>query len=460
MERYSKDICALVLSAGKGTRMKSPVPKVLHKVLNEPILWYVFVSLERYFKREDIFFVIGYMAELIEDSLEFIGEQKIYQYEQLGTGHALRCACPVLKEKGYKWVLVVNGDVPLLDMDKILPMIEASIERNIPLSFLTIELDNPHGYGRVIRDERGQVKEIVEQKDITDKSLLNVREVNAGVYFLNIDIVEDYLFSLKQDNSQGEYYITDLVELLIKDKRIVFAYNIGKEESFLGVNSPEELSLCDEILRKKIIDGLLKKGVLIYSPHVVRIGPKVIVEEGVEIVGPCEIYGSSHISRGSIIDSNTWILDGNIGEEVRIYSFSHIEGACIESGCKIGPFARLRPDTHLKNGVKVGNFVEIKKSVLESGVKASHLSYLGDSHIGENTNIGAGTITCNYDGKQKHRTTIGKSVFVGSNTSLVAPLTIGDNALIGAGSTITKDVPPNSLAVARGKQKNLDRRKR
>ena len=458
MRALKKQLCALVLAAGKGTRMRSEVPKVLHSLLGEPMLWYVDQSLKKYFDPQDIFYVLGYKSHLIEQTLNFVRENKIYQKEQLGTGHALQCAYDHLIKRGYEWVLVVNGDVPLLDMDKIWPMIDRALDKNIPLSFLTINLDDPTGYGRVLRNESHQVVGIIEQKDIQDLEIEKINEVNCGIYFINLKEVKDYLFKLNCNNKQREYYLTDLIELFIKDKRVVSAYNLGKQNEFLGVNSCRELALCDEILQNKIVGDLLDKGVLIYRPDLVRIGPRVQVDLGVQITGPTEIYGESFVSKGTKIDSHVWIRDSVIEEDCKILSFSHIDGAYIGRGCTIGPFARLRPGTKLVAEIKVGNFVEIKKSVLQKGVKASHLSYLGDSFIGEGTNIGAGTITCNYDGKNKHQTYIGKDVFVGSNTSLVAPLKIGDRALIGAGSTITKDVPDGCLAVARERQKNLTRK--
>ncbi|WP_461833791.1 bifunctional UDP-N-acetylglucosamine diphosphorylase/glucosamine-1-phosphate N-acetyltransferase GlmU [Desulfothermus sp.] len=458
MRALKKKICALVLSAGKGTRMKSELPKVLHRLLDEPMLWYVDQSLKGYFDPPDIFYVLGYKFHMIEQALDFVRENKIYQKEQLGTGHALQCAYDQLLKKGYDWVLVVNGDVPLLDMDKIWPMIDRALQQNIHLSFLTINLDDPTGYGRVIRNEMGQVVGIIEQKDIQNSEIEKINEVNCGIYFINLKELKDYLFKLDCNNKQREYYLTDLIELFVRDKKEVYAYNLGKQIEFLGVNSCSELALCDEILQKKIVGDLLNRGVLIYRPELVRIGPRVQVDSGVQITGPTEIYGKSSILKGTKIDSHVWIKDSIIDEDCKILSFSHIDGAHIGEGCTIGPFARLRPGTELVSDIKVGNFVEIKKSILQKGVKASHLTYLGDSFIGEGTNIGAGTITCNYDGKNKHQTYIGKDVFVGSNTSLVAPLKIGDRALIGAGSTITKDVPEGCLAVARQRQKNITRK--
>ncbi len=452
-------VCALVLAAGKGTRMKSEVPKVLHEILGEPLLWYVFRELSSIFEEDSVFFVLGYKREMVEDNLSFVRGRTIYQERQLGTGDAFRCAYPLLKEQGFRWCLVVNGDVPFLDMQGIEKLIEHTISENTPLSFLSITLEDPQGYGRVLRDESGMVLRVVEEKDITEDEERLIKEVNAGVYVIDLEVVGPYLESLTNQNAQGEYYLPDLIGLMLEDDRDVLAVNVGEQDAFLGVNTPEELIECEEILRTKLIKFFLDSGVILYNPSQVRIGPRVKIREGSRLYGPVELYGECLLERGVVVDSHVWMRDVILGEGVHILGFSHLQGVKIGQGTSIGPFARLRPGTVIAEDVRVGNFVEIKKSHLERGVKASHLSYLGDSNIGEGTNIGAGTITCNYDGKAKHQTNIGKGVFVGSNTSLVAPVTIGDRSLIGAGSTITKDVPEEMLAVARARQKNLMKRK-
>ncbi len=458
MSEKRRDICALVLSAGKGTRMKSPIPKVLHTLLGEHMLWYVHQGIMQVIKEDHIFYVLGYMAELIENTLSFVRGNVVYQTEQLGTGHALQCAYPHLMKQGFKWCLIVNGDVPLLDIGRVNSFIEEVIQKRVSMGLMTITLDDPRGYGRIVRDSSGNLLSIVEEKDISTNEVRGIKEVNAGVYIVNLEGIKDYLNGLTNDNAQKEYYLPQLVELLLKDNKEILAKESGNDKAFLGINSGRELIECEEILRQRIIDQAFDSGVVIYNPSQVRIGPKVKFQTGSVITGPVELYGDTKIESGVSIDSHVWIKDSEVCSGTRIYSFSHIEGAIIGPNSKIGPFARLRPGTRLIEGVKVGNFVEVKKSVLNKGVKASHLTYLGDSFIDKDTNIGAGTITCNYDGKSKHVTHIGKSVFVGSNTSLVAPVKVGDNALIGAGSTITKDVPNGALAIARGRQKNLNKR--
>ncbi len=450
--------CGLVLAAGKGTRMHSNIPKVLHKILGEPILWYVYNGLKNLFDDKDIYFVLGHGAEIIEKEFSFVKENIIYQKEQLGTGHALQCAYETLVKRGYEYVLIVNGDVPLTNVHKVQTFLKNSFSEKKILSFMTIVLDNPTGYGRVVRDHSNKVKKIVEQKDISNETIASIKEVNAGIYVINLPKIKNYLFRLQNNNNQKEYYLPDLVQLLIKDGHEVFAFNVGKGSEFLGINTPRDLIFYDDLFQREIVNYFIDKGVVIYNSNVVRIGPKVKIDPGVQICGPVEIYGESVIKKGVCISSHVFIKDSLIEQGAVVLNFSHVEGGKIGPNSKVGPYARLRPETILEQDVKVGNFVEVKKSYLAKGVKASHLSYLGDSEIGEDTNIGAGTITCNYDGKNKHKTIIGKQVFVGSNTALVAPVKIGDGALIGAGSTITKDVPENALAVARERQKNLKKR--
>lgn len=449
------DICALVLAAGKGTRMKGSIPKVLYGLLGEPILWYVHRELVSLLGEGSIFYVLGYKREMIESSLEFVRAASIYQERQLGTGDAFRCAYPLLREKGYRWCLVVNGDVPFLEVEELKRLLELTLEQESALSFLSIVLEDPTGYGRVIRDESGMVLKVVEEKDIERNEERLIKEVNAGIYVVDLEVVGPYLERLSNDNAQGEYYLPDLISLFLEDDRDVLAVKAEGGEDFLGINTCRELIRCDEILRSRIVEDLLDRGVVIYNPQAVRIGPRVDIAPGVILCGPVELYGDTLLQEDVRVESHVWMKDVEVGRGAHILGFSHLEGASIGAGCIIGPFARIRPGTVIDEGAKVGNFVEIKKSHLFPGVKASHLSYLGDSEIGEGTNIGAGTITCNYDGKRKHKTVIGRDVFVGSNTSLVAPLNIGEGALIGAGSTITRDVPEGCLSVARARQKNL-----
>ncbi|MCR5813648.1 MAG: bifunctional UDP-N-acetylglucosamine diphosphorylase/glucosamine-1-phosphate N-acetyltransferase GlmU [Desulfovibrio sp.] len=443
---------ALILAAGKGTRMHSPKPKVLQKILGSPMLACVYQALKPLFG-SDIITLVGHRADLVQAS--FPEEHFVVQNEQLGTGHALTCALPELCQKGYSHVLVVNGDVPLVTEDLLRRFLDEACGSD--LAFATIQLDDAAAYGRVVR-RNGQIA-IVEAKDYDESRDGPVTgEINAGLYWLTIDLAKSLLPMLTPSPKSGEYYITDLVALACQAKARVQAVMLGRDNRLLGVNSPKELSEMEELLRQEIVQGLLAKGVICHAPELLRVGPLAQVEAGSELTGPCEIYGHSRICAGAEIASHCYLEESCVAEGARIHSFSHLSGAEVGVGALVGPYARLRPGAVLEEDSHVGNFVELKKARLGRGAKANHLSYLGDASIGQGTNIGAGTITCNYDGKNKHRTEIGEKAFIGSNTALVAPVRVGAGALVGAGSTITHDVPEDNLSVARAKQKNFAQR--
>ncbi|MFP4213417.1 MAG: bifunctional UDP-N-acetylglucosamine diphosphorylase/glucosamine-1-phosphate N-acetyltransferase GlmU [Desulfohalobiaceae bacterium] len=452
------NITVLILAAGKGTRMGSARPKVLQELLGEPMLWYVWRSVAELISQERIFVLSGYRSAEVQSIFKPGQARHVVQDEQLGTGHALLCALPQLLQTGARHCLVLNGDAPLLSSHSLSQFLDQVLEQTPDLAFMSIELQDPQGYGRVQRDDSAQVLGIVEDRDITDRRQELIQEVNAGVYLLNLQSMQECLYALDNSNQQGEYYITQLVDLGLQMGKRVAAVNAGANPEFLGVNNPAELVQCEEMLRKQVVHNLLSAGAIIRNPEQVRISPKSQVEPGSEITGPAEIYGSSYLAAQSCLESHIWIKDSQIGERARIRSFSHLEQAQVGQECHVGPYARLRPGAVLRSRAKAGNYVEIKKSELAEDCKVNHLAYIGDACVGAGSNIGAGTIICNYDGKHKHQTVIGENVFVGSNSSLVAPLQIGNNALIGAGSTITRDVPQGSLSVARGKQKNLRRR--
>lgn len=448
---------AVILAAGKGTRMYSSKPKVLHELLQVSMLNYVYNALQP-IVREKIWSVIGFGAQMIVSQFPEQEASFIYQKEQLGTGHALQTAIPVLASQGLDWCLVVNGDAPLISTDALYQFVQQAGKAGCALSFMTLQLADPAAYGRVLRNENGDPQAIIEAKDFrTELHGYDSGEVNSGIYLLYLPAIAPLLENLSCDNEQKEFYITQLVDIAVQKGLLVFAKSCGSDPSYLGVNNAEELVYCEEILRSRIVSKWLSKGVIIRGQNSVRIGPQVIIEPGAEIVGPTEIYGQSRIAGETKIGSHCYLDACTIGEGTVINSFSYLEQVAVGNSCQVGPFARLRPGTSLAQNSRVGNFVEVKNSSLGKSSKANHLAYLGDSSIGEDCNIGAGTITCNYDGKSKHRTLLGDSVFVGSNTSLVAPLKIGNQALIGAGSTITKDVPDMTLAVARERQKNLPR---
>ena len=432
---------ALILAAGKGTRMHSDKPKVLQTLLGEPMLACVLEALRPVFG-EDVWIVAGHRADLVQAA--FPQARFVLQKEQLGTGHALLQALPALTEAGCSQVLVVNGDVPLLSESLVRQFLAEGMGAD--LAFATIEVDNPGAYGRVVRRDDA-VTAIVEAKDY-DPALLGPasNEVNAGMYLCDLAAAAQLLPQVGNKNKSGEYYITDLVALAVARKYRVRGVRCGRDAALLGVNAPRELAQMEETLRTRIVEGLLDAGVMLHAPDAVRVGPRALVEPGAELTGPCEIYGVSRVARGASVASHCLIRDCELAAGAEVRSFSHLEGAVV------GPGAVLEEASH------VGNFVELKKTRLGRGAKANHLTYLGDAAIGAGSNIGAGTITCNYDGKHKYQTFIGERAFIGSNTALVAPVSVGEGALVGAGSVITKDVPAGELAIARGRQKNLPRK--
>jgi len=451
---------ALVLAAGKGTRMRSDTPKVLRTLLGEPMLWYVYQALEPLF-RDRVWTVVGHGADDVRRALPDFADRFVLQKDQLGTGHALQTAWPDLVEAGIETCLVVNGDVPLVSAECLTGLMETARVQDADLAFLTLTLDDAGDYGRVVRDASGAVRAVVEAKDYDPgEHGPEPKEVNAGIYCLRLKAVEPLLKDLKNNNASKEFYITDLIGLAVSGGCRVAAVHGGGDPSLFGVNSPVGLAGAEELLRMRTIGNLLENGVVVHLPQAVSVGPRAVIEPGAEITGPCEIYGETLVEKGAVIFSHTWIKDSRIEAGAEIRAFSHLEEARVGPDCLVGPFARLRPQAEMERGARVGNFVEMKKSRLGENAKANHLTYLGDAEIGAGTNIGAGTITCNYDGKKKHKTIMGENVFIGSNTALVAPVRIGDHALVGAGSVITKDVEENFLALTRAKQKQLPRRKK
>jgi len=449
-------VAGIVLAAGKGTRMQSDTPKVLQTLLDVPMLWYVLSELSRVC--QTIYPVLGYMHEQVEAAFPQYKDYFVHQAEQKGTGHAVDCALPLVKKGDFSHVLVVNGDTPLVTAEILTEFVDKGLSSGAPVSVLSMEPESAKPYGRIVRFANGSVDRIVEARDIEDPQVQDIKEVNSGIYLLRVDVATTLLSSLDADNRQNEYYLTQVVELARKANYSVQAFNFGNLPALLGINTVSELCLQEDLLRSRIVHGHLKKGVVVRNPVSVSIGPFVDIEPGAEICGPARIVGKTCIKKKSRIEANTVIEDCSIrGATIR--SFSHLSGAVIEEDCQVGPFARLRPGTFMSSSARVGNFVEIKKSVIGRGSKVNHLSYVGDSELGEEVNIGAGTITCNYDGQNKHKTEIRDKAFVGSNTALVAPVTLGAGSLVGAGSTITRDVPADSLAVARAKQKNLERKK-
>jgi len=449
----------VLLAAGKGTRMHSDSPKVLQTVLGKPLLGYVFDAL-REVPPNIVWTVIGFGAEKVRSAFSGRDLQFVVQEQQLGTGHAVSLAWPEVEASGLSHICVLNGDTPYVPVEEVEAMASMCAQEGAAMGMLTLELENPFGYGRVIRSSEGTVLRVVEEKDFDAVDYGGeVHEVNSGVYVFDVSRCSGLLAKMDRDNAQGEFYLTQMISLCSEAGLPVVGMPFGNSELLRGINSPKELVNFEETLRDWIVSSHLHAGVILRNADSIVIGPDVEIDPGAELVGPCEIYGSSRIERGAKIASHCWIKDSILGS-CQVKSFSHIEGSRVRPGATVGPFARLRPGSDIGENARIGNFVEVKNAVLHPGAKAGHLSYLGDSEIGEGANIGAGTITCNYDGVRKHRTEIGAGAFIGSNTALVAPVTVGDNALVGAGSVVTKDVPEGALCVARARQANIERKKR
>lgn len=447
---------AVILAAGKGTRMHSNQPKALQTLLGDTMLAHVARTAASV--AGEVLTVVGHGHELVRAKHPDLAQGFVLQEEQKGTGHALQCAWEAVRQSGAAHCLVLNADAPLLcpqDLEDLLGFVREGAD----IAFLTTVLPDAGAFGRVLRGSDGQVTGIVEAKDFDlARHGSDTGEVNTGVFCLSVAAVEAALFSLTSANRAGEYYITDLVANGLAAGLAVRAHRRDNALDLLGVNSPLELAQAEERLRGRIVARLLESGVILHHPDGVVVGPRAQVEPGAELTGPCRVLGASRIARGARVGAFSQLTDSELETGSTVREHCHLEQAHLAQGSDCGPFARLRPGAELRESAHVGNFVEMKKAVLGPGAKAGHLSYLGDAEVGAKANIGAGTITCNYDGARKHKTDIGAGAFIGSNTALVAPVRVGENALVGAGSVITKEVPDGALGVARSKQINLEGR--
>lgn len=442
---------AIILAAGKGTRMKSDIPKVLHKVAGISMLEHVFRSIKT-IQPEKIVTVVGHKAELVEKVLE--GQTEFaYQSEQLGTGHAVIMAEPSLKNlTGH--TLVIAGDTPLITGESLQRLIEFHIHHKNVATILTAEADNPFGYGRVLRNQHGEVLKIVEEKDANDFEK-QVKEINTGTYVFDNDRLFEVLKNINTNNAQGEYYITDVIGIFRENGEKVGAYTLKDFDESLGVNDRVALANAEKIMRQRINQKHMVNGVNFIDSHTAYIDIDVEIAPEVQIEANVTLKGQTKIENGSILTNGTYIVDSIIGKNTVITN-SMIEESILSDEVTVGPYAHIRPDSKLSKGVHVGNFVEIKGSSIGEDTKAGHLTYIGNSDVGSDVNFGAGTITVNYDGQNKYKTSIGNNVFVGSNSTIIAPIKLGDNSLVGAGSTITKDVPADAIAIARGRQVNKE----
>ena len=443
----------VILAAGQGTRMRSALPKVLHPVAGKSMLGHV-IDTARQLSPRKIHVVIGHGAELVRERLAANDVDFVLQAEQLGTGHAVAQALPHIEADK---VLILYGDVPLTQVETLSRLLEQASDTQLGL--LTVNLADPTGYGRIIRDEAGIVQAIVEHKDASEAQRA-IREGNTGILAVPGKRLGDWLGRLSNSNAQGEYYLTDVIAMAVADGLVVATETAQEEMEVLGANDRIQLAQLERYYQQRAARRLMTQGVTLLDPARFDLRGEVTVGRDVQIDINVILEGKVVIEDGVQIGPNCVIKDSTLRRGAIVKANSHLEGAELGEGADCGPFARLRPGAKLGAKAHVGNFVELKNAVLGEGAKAGHLSYLGDAEIGARTNIGAGTITCNYDGANKFKTVMGEDVFIGSNSSLVAPVTLGDGATTGAGSTVTQDVPAKALAVGRAKQRNIEGWKR
>lgn len=440
----------VILAAGQGTRMKSNLPKVLHEVAGQPMLAHVIQAAQQSVTDSQTHVVIGHGSDQVKAALNAYSINWVLQAQQLGTGHAVHQAIEHVSNSDL--VLILYGDVPLIETSTLQQLENVANETGFAL--LTVTLDDATGYGRIVRNTDEQITAIVEHKDATQEQL-SIKEVNTGIMAVRTNKLQQWLPNLSNDNAQGEYYLTDIVAMAVADGITIRAVQPTCEQEVEGVNNKVQLAKLERWYQQQQAEALMVAGATLRDPSRIDIRGEVTVGKDVIIDINAVFEGKVVLGDNIIIEPNCLLKNCQIGSNTTIKANSIIEDSVINEGCDIGPFARLRPGTELSDKAKVGNFVETKKAKIGAGSKINHLSYVGDAEVGIGVNIGAGTITCNYDGANKFKTTIKDNVFIGSNTSLVAPITISEGATTGAGSTITKNIPANELAIGRARQTNL-----
>jgi len=449
----AESFAVAIMAAGKGTRLRSSRAKVLHKVGGKQLLEHVISAARTVVSPQDIFVILGHQASQVQEAMATAGVNFVLQEPQRGTGHALMCAREVLRP--YSHVLVLSGDVPLIRPQTIAHLKDFHLQQRASMTILTAIPIDPAAYGRIVRKtkDRPEVQAIVEHKNL-GKHQAGIREINSGIYAFRCADLFERIDRLTTKNPHSEYYLTDMASILVRAKKKVVAIQAENAEEVLGANTLSELMSLDAHLRRLKVEELLAKGVSIYRPETCTIDLGVTVEPDTVIEPFVQIYGNTRIGSNCLIRSFSVIQDSYIADNVTIRPGSILDSAEIGSGAVIGPYSHLRPGSQIAEGAHVGNFVETKKTRLGKGSKANHLTYLGDAEIGANVNVGAGTITCNYDGENKHQTVIEDGAFIGSDSTLVAPVRIGSGAYVGAASCITEDVPSESLAISRSPQVN------
>ncbi|MBQ9971186.1 MAG: bifunctional UDP-N-acetylglucosamine diphosphorylase/glucosamine-1-phosphate N-acetyltransferase GlmU [Elusimicrobiaceae bacterium] len=457
-----KNLCVLILAAGKGTRMKSPLPKPLHVVCGTPILAHILKAAQA-LNPSAIGIVVGHEAEQVINAVkEHLSDWGItapvvfvHQTDLSGSASAVKAALPLIQK--FEKVMILNGDTPLLRVETLARMDDAFDANEAGCVVLGVTVPNPKGYGRIIRAKDGSFDNIVEETD-TDENTAKIREINSGMYVFKSKSLQTALTQLTPQGPKNEFYLTDTLALIKQMNLPVLVFGSDDYQQALGINSKVQQAEAEQILRDRVATRLMEEGVTLVRPKEVYIDPEVKIGVDTWVCPGCYISGKTVIGKNCYIEGNVYIKDSVIGDNVVLKMGTYIEESEVESTCQIGPYAHLRPKSVLKKGAKVGNFSEIKKSVIGEGSKVNHLSYIGDTQMGAGVNVGAGAITCNYDGVNKHQTVIGDHVFVGSNVNFVAPVTVHEYAKIGAGSTITKEVPAESLGIARARQVVLEKK--